>query len=995
MFKKSLALFLVVILLTGMLGSFSVGAAEADKSADTSQVKTFTMKAEDNIATYHDENGNEIDITENNAKRKMRAMLPSSYDLRDYHRSTSVKDQGNYGFCWSFASTASMESNLITKGLANDTLDLSEAGNSWFLHTNTDDTSSPIYNDYLDDENKGSNGGIAQYAADSLSSGFGAYPEELVSYDNFGSGYSDALRFYSDFRLKEYTQLTNDIDLIKQKIIDNGAVYYTYNSFSSNYYYAENGMQTYYDDGTSLDGLSTETAHAVTIVGWDDNFSKDNFNPEFDIKNDGAWLCKNSWGKDYQEVTAKGYEGYFWVSYESHVYDVSQFEMQEADSFDNIYQHQATGNVYLSADTDSCFFSAANIFTANSKEQLEQICFSNIGQTEVTTKVYKLNDNYSSPVDGELLTQFTTNVEFSGTHCVDCPEDIIFNEGDIFSVVVEGNNLITKFKDAGYWESDTAGKSYVSVRDNEWIDCADDEGISYAAVKAYTKSFSVDKTKLSDLIEQAKTLEAKNKLEQGVVDEIKALIPQTEKLLADKNATNNDINNAYCVLNSKCDTLKNYSLSINNIEDFQNFYNSLAYGTMKSQNIELNTDIDFSDIDMYTAPGNFNGTFNGNGHTIKNFTSVKENDSSSFFNTLRNAVIKDVVFDSACVDGNFFASVIADSAINSQFINCSVKNSTIKALEGMTAAVITSSSTNCMFTNCTIDNCMVVGGYTAELFFNNYDTPNTIVDCKASNYTLMSYSYVSDNQGFECSYDANNYDACPAITVTDDSCTYEEFIGEIESVELNGEKLTAENGVYHIEKTNGTVCPYFTFNEIKPTQFGFIYDLTSKTATVDGYWGTDSEIIIPSEIFNMPVVALSDAFKCPVMDTSEVKSISIPGSIKSIPDGCFSYFSNLKSLTLGEGVEVIGNDAFEGCENLSEIYLPDSLHSIGDYAFLNCKVKSVTLGKNIESIGEYSLGYQFGESDLTKIDDFIIHGYKGTVAKNYANENGFTFIPIC
>lgn len=47
--------------------------------------------------------------------------------------------------------------------------------------------------------------------------------------------------------------------------------------------------------------------HDVVVVGWDDNFPKENFTIQ--PEGDGAFICKNSWGEEF------GDDGYFYVSY--------------------------------------------------------------------------------------------------------------------------------------------------------------------------------------------------------------------------------------------------------------------------------------------------------------------------------------------------------------------------------------------------------------------------------------------------------------------------------------------------------------------------------------------------------------------------------------------------------------------------------------------------------------------------------------------------------
>lgn len=60
--------------------------------------------------------------------------------------------------------------------------------------------------------------------------------------------------------------------------------------------------------------------HSAVIIGWDDNYSKDNF-VYVKPQNDGAWLILNTWGSNW------GNNGTAWLSYEDVYYSINNLEL--------------------------------------------------------------------------------------------------------------------------------------------------------------------------------------------------------------------------------------------------------------------------------------------------------------------------------------------------------------------------------------------------------------------------------------------------------------------------------------------------------------------------------------------------------------------------------------------------------------------------------------------------------------------------------------------
>ncbi len=408
-------------------------------------------------------------------------VLPSKYDLRDYNQVTPVRSQKSSGNCWSFTSLAALESCILKA--SGQSFDLSEENMKNIM---------AYYSDYgwNLEPNKG---GYDDMGVAYLVSWLGPFEENLETFSDY-TVLSPVLN--STIHVQNVIYLTRtdytDNDAVKEALIRYGAV-------ATGIYYSGSYMKSdsYYYSGTSGPN------HAVTIVGWDDNYSKNNFRTA--APGDGAWICKNSWGETW------GNKGYFYVSYYDKncvrlgAYDKSTYTVILNDTlhFDKNYQYDIIGITdYLITGNDTLWYE--NIFNATDNELLTAFSTYFNATTDWTAQIY-VNDAL-------MITQNGKSNPGYYTFNLDVP--IPLKVGDTFKIVIKisADNIASvpiseKVRSNRILYS--KGVSFFSFDGKNWIDLFDFKynasqyshtyESQVACIKAFTTYYSSSNIVLNNL----------------------------------------------------------------------------------------------------------------------------------------------------------------------------------------------------------------------------------------------------------------------------------------------------------------------------------------------------------------------------------------------------------------------------------------------------------------------------------------------------------------
>ena len=363
--------------------------------------------------------------------------LPISFDLREQNLISSVKSQGSYGICWALTATSLMETELIS---AHPDIDLSE----WQLayYTYSKKFGFPLPDTSPDPEDAFSMGGnyfflnaiLLNWVSPALESDYpfektaNLDPDLDIEAVQQQSAYHMKNSYYIEYD-PESSDFENQLRQVKEIVHNGHAVAMNYYNASA-HYSGIKGNQNFYNPLGNTQGTNY---HAITIVGWDDNYSADNFKTVPD--RDGAWLCKNSWGESW------GNDGYFWMSYaEKSCIQPYYLEMEEK----NVHHHQFYYDEYgwnssftISNNSTSSYM--ANIFTAEEDTLLTSARFATGVENEnYEVQVYTNLRSKSRPTSGTSSAGIAKGkTGLCGYYTVDLETPVRIKAGETFSIVVK------------------------------------------------------------------------------------------------------------------------------------------------------------------------------------------------------------------------------------------------------------------------------------------------------------------------------------------------------------------------------------------------------------------------------------------------------------------------------------------------------------------------------------------------------------------------------
>lgn len=323
--KKTITIITLLSLMLILLVSPKVFATDV---ANLFQKKEYSEDFKKYLELSDEEKNNtimprmyDIENTRNISKnplyiaRMLKSSINPRYSLRDIiPNNTVIRNQQQTNSCWAFATLSSLETNLA---LANYKKGINLSKVYDFSERHMEYATSKIFANNVENKigynREVGSGGNYDFSTSYLTNGSGAIPESEMPFENnentidisqiqnktVSSQVYDTVVF-ENYKYEKDEKKTEIMNKIKQHIQNYGSVQASIHGNSSSStalscYNNETGAK--FCDNTIFHSMD----HAVSIIGWDDNYSVDNFKEDAKPKTNGAWIVRNSWGEKSED----------------------------------------------------------------------------------------------------------------------------------------------------------------------------------------------------------------------------------------------------------------------------------------------------------------------------------------------------------------------------------------------------------------------------------------------------------------------------------------------------------------------------------------------------------------------------------------------------------------------------------------------------------------------------------------------------------------------
>ncbi|MDO5826234.1 MAG: C1 family peptidase [Methanosphaera sp.] len=478
--------------------------------------------------------------------------LPSQYDSRKLGYVTPVKNQGEKNSCWAFGANAAIESSLLKT--TKEEYDLSE---------NTVVNTRLKYSRYGDAY-------VTEFNSETAPTGhmvswLGTFDQDYDPYDEHGK-ISELTSTEDNIHIQDILYIPgnskNIMNEMKQAIYKYGAISGTIYSTTDNKYYNPKTAAFYSYGKVNIN-------HVITLVGWDDNYSKSNFATT--PKANGAWIVKNSYGTEY------GDKGYIYVSY----YDESIYqETKTAYIFTNTIKYNKNYQTDFTGMDDYLTPLNGNvIYYANTYNMTDEDYLGAVG-TWFNAKGVKYS--FRVVVNDKLIHQQTGTSPYIGYSTIKLTKLLPVKTNDEVQIIFQSNAIPVETSSRVHYQEET---SIFSVDGNDWSDLIDRD--STAVLKLYT----VDQKSINKI--SSGSSNSKKGYSAVLYDGKGSALADTEVkfIVNDKEYTAKTNELGVAVLDKKFDN-KKYNIQIINPDteeiftdylDFEEYGNNVPYNKITPQ----------------------------------------------------------------------------------------------------------------------------------------------------------------------------------------------------------------------------------------------------------------------------------------------------------------------------------------------------------------------------------------------------------------------------